>query len=94
MNPLPNRFNDDGFAFRVVKRRGRVALLAKSKGKMSDRYEVVIIQNRPEETIHGKVYPAREVMPRPAQWGECAWSPFDREAAEKWFEQLTRKGGC
>lgn len=93
MKSLPNTFSDDGFVVRVVKRRGRVALLAKSNTRISDRYEVIIIQRRPEESIHGKDYPAREVMPRSEQWGECAWSPIDRQAAETKFEELTRKGG-
>jgi len=93
MRLLPHSFNEDGFAVRMIKRSGRVAMLAKSKPEMRDFYEVVQIQQRPEETIHGKLYPAREVMPRPEQWGNAGWSCYDKEQAELKFEALTRKGG-
>lgn len=91
MKPLPQTFREDGFVVRVVKRKGNVALLVKSKLDQSESYEVVIIQTRPEETIYCQRYPAREVMPHSEQWGRHGWSPIDEESAELLFQQLTEK---
>ena len=92
MIPLPLNFREDGFDFSIVKRNRNFAILKKSKSGKNIFYEVVQIQHRPEETIHWKVYPAREVMPRPEQWGTAGWSCHDRKRAELKFEELTRKG--
>ena len=91
MRPLPQTFREDGFELRVVQRRGNVALIVKSKPDQSESFEVVILQHRPAETIHGKHYPAREVMPRPEQWGICAWTPFNQQEAQILFQNLARK---
>jgi hypothetical protein len=92
MKLLPSTFRKDGFELRVVQRQGNVALLVKSKPDQSESFEVVILQHRPAETIHGKHYPAREVMPRPEQWGKYGFTPFNLELAEIKFTQLTLEG--
>jgi len=93
MTLLSSLFTENGFTVRVVERRGRVAILAKSKVRIPDRFEVVILQHRPEEMIHGRLYPAREVMPRPERWGIDGFSCFDRADAEIRFDELAREGG-
>lgn len=60
---------------------------------MTESYEVVIIQYRLAETIRGKYYPAREVMPRAEQWGKYGFTPFNLELAEIKFDQLTQVTG-
>ena len=60
MNGLPERFRDGGFDFRLITRRGPVALLAKSKASLAESYEVVILQHRPKEIVFGTVLPAEK----------------------------------
>ncbi len=88
MIPLPKTFRQGGFDFRLLKRRGSVALFAKSKGGGRDHHELVIIQQRPAETIYGRQYPARETMPSSEDWGTYGWSPHNLAEAERRFAML------
>jgi hypothetical protein len=67
MKPLPERFNSDGFAFRLIFRDGRVALLGKRKSGWRpelELWEVVLIQRVGDHTFpNGVLVPAHEAMP-------------------------------
>ena len=89
MTPLPDQFRNDGFDFRLLKRAGTVALLAKVRPNGTPSYEVVVIQHRPAEVICGREYPAREAMPKSKDWGTSGWTYADREAADTRFNKLT-----
>jgi hypothetical protein len=93
---LPTQFRSDGFDFRLIRRKGTVAMLAKQKPHHSrPSYEVIIIQKRPSERVFGQNLPAREVMPASETWGTLGWSYIDRVCAEARFDQLCqaqRKG--
>ena len=93
MIPLPDSFHERGFDYRILRRDGRIALLQKSKPNQKISYELIIIQQRQAEKIYGRAYEAREVVPRPEQWGVCAWTPFNLEIAHIKFDELRRKEG-
>lgn len=96
MKPLPETFRQDGFDFRILRRRGRVALLAKGKpGHRLQSFEVVLIRERPAEIICGYEYPEREAMPPSESWGEAGWTFTTQANAETAFDRLmNRRGKC
>ena len=91
MNRLPERFRDGGFDFRLITRRGPVALLAKSKASLAESYEVVILQHRPKDLVLGAVVPVRETLQHSELWGDAGWSYVDRKDAEAKLVALTQK---
>lgn len=96
MKPLPETFRQGGFDFRILWRRGRVALLVKRKPRQkSESFEVVLIQERAEEKICGHDYLARETMPKSESWGTEGFTFTTRADAESRFERLaTRREKC
>lgn len=93
MTPLPETFRSDQFVFRVLNRKGDVALLAKAKPGGSTSYEVVRLVRVMEREMFGRVIPAHEAMPASEQWGERDFSYCDRDQAEGKFRELTGDGG-
>ena len=91
---LASHFVSDGFEFRLIDRRGDVALFKKSKlGRQF--YEVVIVQELPAGTIFGRSYPAREAMPPSEAWGIHGWSLTTAERAQEKLAELLRvRDGC
>ncbi len=89
MQTLPEHFRATGVAFRVLARSGNVALLAKFPPRCRvPGYEVVILQRRPVEVIHGRAYPERETMPNAELWGLAGWTYTARPKAEVAFRAL------
>jgi hypothetical protein len=94
MKAFPERFNSDGFAFRLIWREGRVALLGKRKSEWRPEivlWEVVLIQRVGDHTFpNGRIVPAHEAMPQPSDWGRSGWSftADDRAGAEARFREL------
>ena len=89
MKTLPETFTYDGFAFRLLKRMGDVALFEKRKPTHSrESFEVVIVQKLPAKTILGCNYPAREAMPRSEAWGKWGWTCTGLEDAVRKFQSL------
>ena len=88
MKRLPTKFRSGGWDFKVLARRGRVALLSKTKPNLSrDLYEVVIIQERKAHVWpNGIESVAHEAMPCSEDWGVYGWTPFDEERAWELFE--------
>jgi len=93
MKSLPETFRQDGFDFRILRRRGRVALLVKRKpGLQLESFEVVLIRTLPERKAFGKYLPAAEYLPNSESWGICGWTFTTREDAERRFEsEATRR---
>jgi len=93
MKRLPTKFRSGGWDFKVLARRGRVALLAKTKRTMKRSiYEVVIIQVHPAKTILGRTYPEREAMPPAEAWGRWGWTATTEDEAWQLFDELAL--GC
>jgi hypothetical protein len=91
---LPDTWEAAGWRFRLLKRSGKIALVAKSKGGR-DAFEVVIVQRQPARTWpSGRTTPAKETMPGDEQWGTCGWSPGGLTAAEAKFRELATTGGA
>ena len=89
MNTLQATFTYDGFAFRLLKRAGNVALFEKRKPSQSrESFEVIIVQQHPAETICGRNYPARESMPPSEAWGTAGWTCTTLDDAESKFRAL------
>lgn len=79
MTPFPDSFRQDGFAFRVLQRRGRVALLVKHKpGHRAESFEVVIVRQRGERQAFGRTLPASESLPPSEAWGREGWTFTNR----------------
>jgi hypothetical protein len=97
MTPLPASFTEDGFTVRVIRRRGRVALLARTKPGRPEHYEVAIVRHRPDEVIYGRAYASRESMPCAEDWGVSAWTYSPAQCdnpladAEERFRRESRK---
>lgn len=88
MRAIEPEFTSKGFTFKLLKRSGLVCLFAKTQpGVASEHFEVVILQEYPEEERFGKRYPERELMPRDEHWGTAGWSFMDRQSAEKRYLQ-------
>jgi hypothetical protein len=88
MIPLPDKFRQGGFAFRVLHRRGRVALLVKQKhGQESESFEVVILRTLPERQAFGQTLPAGEYLPSSEAWGISGWTFTTRADAQNRFER-------
>jgi hypothetical protein len=88
---FPEQFRSDGFNFRLLKRQGRVALLAKEKPQHSHpSFEVVHIQLHPAERVFGQDLPEREAMPPTESWGTLGWSYCALADAEARFNQLCK----
>jgi hypothetical protein len=86
--PLPPTWQEAEWRFRLLKRSGMVALVAKSKGGR-DHYEVVVIQQQDARTWpSGRTTPACEAMPSSEEWGKYGWSPYDLPAAQAKFAEL------
>jgi hypothetical protein len=84
MQLLETEFQESGFAFRQIDRDGDVAIYEKQwLGKVDAAigYEVIVIQRKPAQTLFGRKYPAREVYPASARWGEQGWTLTTRERA-------------
>lgn len=91
MQTLKTKFNDSGFEFQQLKREGRVALYEKRKAKYGfDSYEVVVVQIHPAETVYGKDYPERELMPPNSSWGRRGWTYSKLGAAENKLEAVAK----
>lgn len=89
MKTLPFQFTYDQFRFCQLAPQGDVALFEKSKPAHSRRsYEVVIVQQHPAQTIHGRDYPERESMPRSEDWGASGWTCMDPKSAQAKFARL------
>ena len=95
MKILDQEFAYDRFQFHQIARSGNIVLLGKRKlNHLHLTYEVVIIQNHPAQTIHGREYPARESMPRSESWGICGWTFATAGAAWNKFHQIIQLGSC
>jgi hypothetical protein len=90
IEPIPAEFVHDGFTYRQIARQGMVAIYRQGQGP-SAAYEVVIIQQYPEQEMFGKHYPAREAMPRSEQWGSQGWTFTSEEKAFAKLKELARK---
>ncbi len=83
----------------MLARRGRVALLAKTKANLSrDHYEVIIVQERKAHVWpNGIESEAHEAMPCSEDWGKYGWTPFDEQRAWEMFKAKCREwpeSGC
>lgn len=82
----------DGFSFRIVDQCRDALLLAKSKpGHSRELWETAIIQHQPAETIRGRSYPARDILPSDESWGSLGWSYADEQLARAGFARLSGK---
>lgn len=89
--PLPPTWQEAEWRFRLLKRTGMVALVAKSKGGR-DHFEVVIVQRQAARTFpNGQTYPAKEAMPSDETWGTYGWTPYDLPAAEAKFAEVVAR---
>lgn len=89
---LDTAFSIDGYDFRQLHRDGSVALFEKRKPNHSrPSYEVIIIQRKAAGDVFGKEMPAREVMPRPEDWGTFAWTEVTLEKARQRFNALVEQ---
>lgn len=82
MQTLPTELQVGGFDLKQVERKGSVAIYSQSKGGAVISYEVIKVQLRPAEIIHGKPYPERETYPGNEKWGLEAWSCVSLERAK------------
>ena len=89
MNNLEAAFARTGFAFRLLRRSGDVALFEKRKPTHSrESFEVVIVQRHPAEQIDGRDYPERESMPKTEAWGTSGWTFTDIDNAKRKFRSV------
>lgn len=96
MKKLETAFTFDGYCFKQLDRVGDVAIYHKTKGLLSESFEVVIIQKRDAHTWpNGVTTPAHEAMPSSEQWGVKAWTYTSREMAVQRFELIAgQPEGC
>jgi len=78
----------DGFAFRLLIRKGDIALFEKAKPNGAKFFEVIRLRRRPAETIKGVSYPEREIMPRAEEFGVHGFAFSEIEEAEQSFHKL------
>lgn len=94
MKHLPPAFDQDGFIFTQLARRGPVVLYRKAKpDRTAESFEVVIIQQRPAEVICGTAAPARETLPPTTAWGQLGWTYPDPKTAKDRFDRVTTAAG-
>lgn len=92
---MPDTWTEGRWRFRLVKRSGLIALVAKRQFKpipwAVDTWEVVKLRVRPTHTWpNGRTTPQHEAMPCSEAWGSQGWSYQDRSDAEKRFDMLTQ----
>lgn len=80
-----------GYTFRIIERKGRIALLAKSRGsKSAATYEVAVVRSIPFTRFpDGRGCPPREALPNAEKWGVEGWSYQDIDSARQKFAALT-----
>ena len=80
MKPLETEFRREGWDYRKIWREKDVAVYEYG---LAPRYELIIIQRRPDRQVYGKFVSARESYPASAHWGKYGWTlgPKDREFA-------------
>jgi len=87
--PLPAAFRHDGFDFEQVRRSPVTAIYKKSKPGCGVSFEVVVIRQRNEAIIHGRMIEPREVYPPDRAWGTHGFTFSTLEAATAKFNTLT-----
>lgn len=87
--PLSTYLKKDGFDLSKLDREQDVAIYRKSKGDYCG-FEVVIVRNREEYTIAGKVVPAAEVYPSSEDWGHLGFTYADYDRAFTKFKALLK----
>jgi hypothetical protein len=91
MKTLEKELIYQGRTLKQFKREGRIAVYEISARNVPYGYEVIIVQNRPAETLpSGKSYPDREVYPGAEEWGTHGWSyqTSDLEGAQNRYNSL------
>ena len=80
MKPLETQFKREGWDYRQIWREKDVAVYEYGP---APRYELIIIQMRPDREVFGNFAEAREAYPKTSQWGTYGWTlgPKDREFA-------------
>jgi hypothetical protein len=90
MKQLAERFNSDGFAFKMLKRIGQLAIFVKQKPDSEDKsFEVVRIRQNKERIMAGQTIPACESMPPSTRWGTDGWTYNTIEDAETRLANLS-----
>lgn len=100
--PHPNAWRENGFHHEIIKRRGPVVLVRKTRPgtvwvngqtippSSAESWEVARLRlDRPHTFPNGASYPWRESYPSPEEWGERGWTCTTRELAEQSFIEAT-----
>lgn len=87
MLPIKFPFKKGGFKHELIRRKGLVCLVKRSKINRFH-FEVVRIRIAPEETSFGKLYPEREVYPPSEDWGTHGFTINDENRAHKAFDEM------
>lgn len=85
--PIANEFDHKGFHYRLIERRGDLAIFEQSKIVA---YEVVEIQKRDAWEIAGNSIPAHEAIPSSEQWGTKGFTCIDLDAAKNRLGRMER----
>ncbi len=92
METLKSEFRKNGIDYRLLDRTAVAALFElRCEGEVCG-YEVAKIIIQPAQTLYGKDYPEKEVLPSDELFGKegsKAMFPHDKARAEKYLKELT-----
>jgi hypothetical protein len=90
MKQLATTFRKNGFNFKQLLRRDKVALFEKTKPHLLPQrfYEVIIIQEHDDYFMCDLLIPASECYPSSEQWGIYGLSYSDRAKAIAKYQEL------
>jgi hypothetical protein len=74
---IPEQFHKYGRDYKLVKRDGRAVMYVITRKGVLVGWEVMVVQNRKESVLGGKVFPAGEALPSSSLWGVFGWSYSD-----------------